>query len=404
MNKRDLHPDLQSTCIPIPGRGGCFAVVPPLAPAYLNIPSCYGLLATAQSELQNLAETIAQNEANAHLLMSMLNRREAVDSSQIEGTQTGFDGLLLHELESEANQNEGGDNDARETFAYLRAYMTAAAVVQARGKAALNEALLCEMHGVLMAGQPTSLPGKLRDRQNFIGLRLETATYVPPPVTELPSLLADLSQLLQYEPDGVVEVSLLVRAAIAHAQFEAIHPYLDGNGRVGRLLLPLMFLAEQSPPIHLATFLKVRKVEYYDALLAVQMRLDWEPWLRLFLECVIASCKHTSQLFGHLQKLQARWHETLAVAGKRKHAVAWRVIEMLPGHPMINVNLVMKQAGVSFRAANQAVTDLVELDILRPANSQKRNRAFHAHEVMNVLYTGMDKVLDQVAVLSRRPL
>lgn len=359
-------------------------------------------MATAQSELQNLADAIAHNADSAHLLMHMLNRREAVDSSQIEGTQTGFDGLLLHELEAEENDFENADKDARETFAYLRAYMAGSSAVQAHGKAAFNKKLLCAMHGILLAGYPESMPGHIRDRQNFIGLRLETATYVPPPASEVERLLIDLINLLQYEVDGVMEVSLLVRAAIAHAQFEAIHPFLDGNGRVGRLLLPLMFLAEAQPPIHLATFLKVRKREYYQALLAVQTRLDWEPWLSLFLECVIASCKHSMQLIGHIQRLQSEWHGKLTAAGKRKHAAAWQVIEVLLGQPVVNVNEVVRKTGIAYAVANRAIADLVKLDILRPANNQRRNRAFHAHEVMNVLYTGLDKVLDQVAVLSRR--
>lgn len=402
LNKRDLHPDLQATCVPIPDRSGCFAVVPPPVPQILNIPACYGLLATAQSELQNLANDIQENDAYAHLLMHMLNRREAVDSSQIEGTQTGFDGLLLHELEAGSNKVERKNKDAQETLAYLQAYMAGSDAVHARGKSALNAELLCAMHNILLEGESASMPGQIRDRQNFIGLRLETATYIPPPPKEVTRLLINLTQLLQYKAEDVIEVSLLVRAAIAHAQFEAIHPFLDGNGRVGRLLLPLMFLAEEQPPIHLATFLKVRKQEYYAALLAVQTKLDWEPWLRLFLECVIASCKHTMQLFGQLQKLQQQWHNKLTVAGKRKHAASWRVIDLLLGQPMVSANSIVKEIGGSFGAANQAIVDLVELDILRPANDQHRNRAFHAHEVMNVLYTGLDKVLDQVAVLSRR--
>lgn len=402
LNKKELHPDLQASCVPVSGRSGCFAVVPPLAPQQLNIPACYGLLATAQSELQNLANAIQENEAFAHLLMHMLNRREAVDSSQIEGTQTGFDGLLLHELEAEEKELQSDNTDARETFAYVRAYKVGSSAVKSLGKAALNETLLGNMHRILLEGHPQSMPGRIRDRQNFIGLRLETATYVPPPAAEVSRLLADLMHLLQYEADGVVEVSLLVRAAIVHAQFEAIHPFLDGNGRVGRLLLPLMFLAEEYPPIHLATFLKVRKKEYYAALLAVQTRLDWEPWLRLFLECVIASCKHTMQLFGHIQRLQNEWQGKLREAGKRKHAAAWQVIELLLSQPVVNVNEVVRKTGTTYAVANRAIADLVELDILRPANNQRRNRAFHAHEVMNVLYTGLDKVLDQVAVLSRR--
>lgn len=392
---------MQQSCWPIPGRSGCFAVVPPLAPKQLDIPGCYGLLASARNELQNLTDAIKHNEAFAHLTIHMLNRREAVDSSQIEGTRTGFDGLLLHELEAATSDTEEDDEDARETFAYLKAFMLGCNAVDTHGKAAIDLALLCSMHAALLADQAGKLPGRIREIQNYIGLRLETATYVPPPATELARLLADLIGLLQYEPDGVMEVSVLVRAAIAHAQFEAIHPFLDGNGRIGRLLFPLMFKAEGLPPIHLATFLKVRQREYYAALLAVQTRLDWEPWLRLFLECVIASCKHTQQLFAHLQRLLAQWRDKLAEARKRKHAAAWKVIDLLLAQPVVNVNEIVRKTGVTFPAANQAVTDLVALGILRPANDQRRHRVFHAHEVMNALYTGLDKVLEQAAVLGR---
>lgn len=387
--------------MPIPERSGCFAVVPPPVPNRLDIPGCYGLLASARSELQHLTEAITDNEAYVRVLMPMLNRREAVDSSQIEGTRTGFDGLLLHELETDANEVEEDDEDARETFAYLRAYMAGCRAVEAGGTGAINRDLLCAQHAILLADQPRKTPGKIREVQNYIGGRLETATYVPPPASEVERLLVDLFGLIQYEPDGVMEVSVLVRAAIAHAQFEAIHPFLDGNGRTGRLLFPLMFQADGLPPIHLATFLKVRQREYYAALLAVQTRLDWAPWLRLFLECVVASCKHTRQLLGQLRRLQIQWQEQLAATKKRKHAAAWKVIDLLLGQPVINVNEVVRKTGVTFPAANQAVIDLVALDILRPADTRRRHRVFHAHEVMNALYTGLDKVLEDASALGR---
>ncbi len=400
LNKRDLHPDLQATCAPISGRNGCFAVVPPPAPAQLNIPACYGLIAAAQSELQNLGNAISRNPAHADLLLHMLNRREAVDSSQIEGTQTGFDGLLLHELQEETGQLETRDKDARETLGYLRAYLAGASAIQMRGQKALNTSLLCQMHNILLNGFVESMPGKIRDRQNYIGIRLETATYIPPPAEALTRLLIDLTELLQYQPDGVMEVSLLQRAAIAHAQFEAIHPFLDGNGRVGRLLLPLMFQAEGWPPIHLATFLKVRKQEYYAALLAVQTKLDWQPWLSLFLECVIASCKHTIQLLDHLHGLRNQWTQRLTDAKKRKHAAVWQLLALLLGQPVVTANEIVKKTGISYSTANQSIVELVALDILRPAQTERqRDRAFHAHEVMNILYTGLDKVLAQVAAL-----
>jgi Fic family protein len=167
-------------------------------------------------------------------------------------------------------------------------------------------------------------------------------------------------------------------------------------------LLPLMFLAAGEPPIHLATFLKVRQSEYYDALLAVPMRLDWTPWLRLFLECVIASCRHTVQLFATLHALHRHWQEQLTKLRKRRHAAVWRLIDLLLGQPVITVNQVVRHLGVTFPAANQAVSELVALGILRPANNQRRDRVFHAHQVTNALYTGLDLVLEQASRLASR--
>lgn len=401
MRKTDLVPELQSTCVAVPGRGGCYAVVPPMAPRSLDVPACHGLIALARRELEDLASTIERNPEHATLVLWMLNRREAVDSSQIEGTRTEFDGLLLHELEigtAEARQ----DADASETFAYVRAFAAASEVVQRRGKEAFSLDLITGIHADLMADQIRHTPGCLREVQNFIGLRMETARYIPPPASEVPRLMADLVALLQYEPEGVMGVSILLRAAIAHAQFEAIHPFLDGNGRTGRLLLPLMFLAAGEPPIHLATFLKVRQGEYYDALLAVQMRLDWTPWFKLFLECVIASCRHTVQLFATLQALHRQWQDQLTELRKRRHAAVWRLVGLLLGQPVITVNQVVRQLGISFPAANQAVNELVTLGILRPANEQRRDRVFHAHQVTNALYTGLDLVLEQASRLGGR--
>lgn len=396
MRKTDLHPDLQKTCVPVPQRSGCFAVVPLPVPASVDVPSCNGLLVLARRELELLADTIRRNGHYADLLMHMLNRREAVDSSQIEGTRTGFDGLLIHEIEA-GTGDEISDSDANITLNYVRAFMKGAHDVEAHGKDALNLNLIRNLHACLMSGQEQYAPGQWRDRQNYIGLRMETARYIPPPPGEVPRLMDDLSGLLQYEPEGVAVTSILLRAAIAHVQFESIHPFLDGNGRAGRLLLPLMFKAEGTPPIHLASFLKLRQQEYYDALLQVQTRLVWEPWIRLFLQSVIASCRHTTKLFDDLQTIQGRWQGILTEQSKRRHATIWRVTELLLGQPVVSVNSIANRLGVTFPAANDAVTELVALGILRPATQQRRHRVFQAHEVMNALYTGIDAVIEGVS-------
>jgi Fic family protein len=399
MRKSDLHPNLQATCAPVPGHSGCFAVVPPPVPLFVHVPACHGLLVLARRELEALDETIRANQQHAGLLLHMLNRREAVDSSQIEGTHTGFDGLLIHEIEA-GTIDATPDRDADETLGYVRAFGLGSHEVDVRGQRALDHDLIRAMHAQLMAGQDRAGPGRWREVQNFIGLRMETARYIPPPPAEVSRLMDDLARLLHYEPDGVAVVSILLRAAIAHVQFEAIHPFLDGNGRTGRLLLPLMFQADGAPPIHLATFLKVRQSEYHDTLWQAQTRLEWTPWVRLFLESVIASCRHTVRLFGDLRTIQNRWQGILAGKAKRRHASIWRVTELLLGQPVVTVNAVAQRLAVTFPAANDAITELMALDILRPGNQQRRHRVFHAHEVMNALYTGLDTVLDDVARLA----
>lgn len=395
MRKSDLHPQLQATCVPIPDRSGCFAVLPLPSPMTVDVPASHGLFVLARREMELLTETIKRNAASAELVFHMLNRREAVDSSQIEGTHTGFDGLLIHEIEV-GKKEAAPDQDAAETLGYVRAFMHGCREVEQQGQSALSTDLIQQLHAILMEGQARATPGRWREIQNFIGTRLETARYVPPPAVVVPELMDDLQRLLQYQSDGVIEISILMRAGIAHAQFEAIHPFPDGNGRTGRLLLPLMLKAAGQPPIHLATFLKARQQDYYDALWRAQTRLDWAPWMTLFLECVVASCRHTIQLFAEMSRLQARWCGLLAEKGKRRHATIWKVTDLLLGQPVVTVNAVAERLGVTFPAANDAITDLVALDILRPASTQRRHRVFHAHEVMNALYTGLDAVLDDV--------
>ncbi|MDD4911100.1 MAG: Fic family protein [Sideroxydans sp.] len=395
MRKNDLHPDLKRTCVPIPEHSGCFAVIPPAVPVSVNVPTCHGLLVLAQRELELLTDAINRNPRDAELLMYMLNRREAVDSSQIEGTHTSFDGLLIHEIEA-GTEDEITDSDASATMNYVRAFMAGAREIDLHGQAALDLNLVRNLHAQLMAGQTQYAPGQWRDRQNYIGLRMETARYIPPPPGEVPRLMEDLLGLLQYEPDGVAVVTVLLRAAIAHVQFEAIHPFLDGNGRTGRLLLPLMLKAEGKPPIHLASFLKLRQQEYYDALLQVQTKLNWGPWIRLFLESVIASCRHTTRLFDDMRAIHQRWQNLLTQQGKRRHATIWKVCGLLLGQPVVTTNSIKQRLGVTFPAANDAVSELVALGILRPVTQQRRHRTFHAHEVMNVLYSGLDAVIEDV--------
>jgi Fic family protein len=398
MKKSDLHPSLRATAVPVPGHSGCYAVVPPDL-AFFPIDS--PLLPLTHREMQVLADAIAGAPHYADLLIHMLNRREAVDSSQIEGTHTQFDELLLHEIEA-GTPDAVADADADLTLNYVHAYMLGVSEVRTKGIDALNTRLIRSLHRKLMTGESRAVPGKLREVQNFIGgLKMEHARFIPPPPAEVPRLMTGLDRLIRIEPDpeSHLRLGVLTRAPIVHAHFEAIHPFVDGNGRVGRMLLPLMFLADGDPPIHLATFLKLRQREYYDALLAVQMKLRWSDWVQLFLECTMASCRHTVHLLRELRIIADQWRERLKERRIRKDAAVWRLAELLLGQPVVTVNALVKRLNVSFPAANAAVAVLAEMDILRAQGAKRRHRAFQAHQVMNILHTGVDAVLEDVSTL-----
>jgi Fic family protein len=399
MRKSALHPTLRSSAMPVPGHSGCFAVVPPAVPTSLPLDS--PLLPLARREMEVLADAASAAPGHAELLIHMLNRREAVDSSQIEGTHTQFDELLLHELEV-GTPDAATNSDADQTLNYLRAYTLGAAQMRTQGRLGLDTSLIRAMHSQLMSGNPRAVPGEFRGVQNFIGgLKMEHARFIPPPPSQVPGLMADLDRLIRHEPDpeSHYDIGIMSRALIVHAQFEAIHPFVDGNGRVGRLLFPLMFLGDGELPIHLGTFLKRRQREYYDALLEVQTQLRWSSWIELFLECTVASCRHTVHLLRELGMIADRWRGRLRERRTRKHAVLWRLADLLLGQPVVTVSALVERLQVAYPTANAAVAVLADMDILRPHGQQRRDRAFQAHEVMNILYTGIDAVLEDVATL-----
>lgn len=399
MRKTDLHPDLQKTAVPVPGRGGVFAVVPKPIPHRIDIDGSEFLFATASQEMERLKEALA-GYPHATTLMRMLNRREAVDSSQIEGTSTGYDDLEIYELESAPDTGNEQKKDAADTFAYVTAFSNAQNWIRQKGMQGLTLEMLQVAHHTLMAGSPEKSPGSIRDRQNYIGRSFADARFIPPPPDVVPRLLNDFVQFLQWDYDTEMPQSILMRTAIAHVQFEAIHPFLDGNGRLGRMLLPLMFEADDQIPIHLASFLKLRKDEYYDALIASQMKLNWKPWLTLYLECVIASCRHTRALVSNCQALRLRWSEEYKAA--RRHAAIHKVLDTLLGFPYVTATTLASQINVSFPAAKNAIDQLVHGGTLRLCDNKiNGSSAYYAHEVVNILMTGLDAVLE--AVQSPRP-
>lgn len=395
LRKFDLHPKLQKTCVPVPGRSGCFAVVPPSVPRLLQLPETYQISGVAHAELSHLMTRLNKSPEMSALILFMLNRREAVESSQIEGTSTTFDGLLLHENLRDTEGVGNTNYDAAETLAYVDALQDALQKVRHPKFKGFDHKLICNTHRRLMHLYPDKQPGKYKNIVNYIGgFHMETARFIPAPPDHVKPLMDDLFTLMNYVQDSPLETPLLMRTAIVHAQFESIHPFLDGNGRAGRMLIPLMLEAEGFPGIHLATFLKLRKQSYYDALLQVQMKLNWAPWLTLFYECVVASCRHTIALFDTIERLQSEWTMKLDRAGVRRDASARKIANLLLGHPILSVNQATALCGVTYAAANNALDKLQELGIVALREHAFRKRIFQANEVLSALYDGVNSMMD----------
>lgn len=383
MRKTDLSPDRQSRLLPVPGRSGVFALVPPPTPHNVPYQGAEHVMAEANQALGRL-QAIHQSLPNPNLIYRTLDRREAVSSSQIEGTRAEMEDVLAYEA---TGDDENLPPDVHVTANYVRALDAGLATIDQQKTGGFTHALFAQLHADLMQGIPgyPDQPGAYRTIQNRIGgLKLEEARFVPPPPDHVIQCMDDLVQFLRASQDGVKVPSILMRMAIAHAQFETIHPFRDGNGRVGRLLMPLMLAAEDMPPVYLAGPLKARQQDYYEALLGVQLRGEWAPWLAFMGECVIAACNESITLGANLMNLHQSWRD--ATGSFRSDSAVHKIVDLMIGRPVITVNQIKNLLGVSFPAANNAIDALVDLGILSQSDRQ-RNRIFIASEAIQILNT-----------------
>jgi Fic family protein len=308
-----------------------------------------------------------------HLFLYSYVRKEAVLSSQIEGTQSSLADLLLFELEQAPGVPV---DDVVEVSNYVAALTHG--LDRLRGGFPLSNRLLRETHGVLLAkGRGADKdPGEFRRSQNWIGgPRPGLAHFVPPPPGAVVDLMSDLERFLH---DGAVSLPELVRAGLAHVQFETIHPFLDGNGRVGRLLITLLLCHSgilREPLLYLSLYLKQHRDEYYRLLDLVRREGDWEAWLRFFLEGVretadgaVTTARRLVALFGEdRERVQAKGR----LAGS-----ALRVHEALQARPVTTLSQISAKTGLSFPAATAGMGVLVELGIARELTGRKRDRVF----------------------------
>jgi Fic family protein len=384
MRAVDLSPDRRRLLVPVPGRENIKALVPPSCPRELDARAVLAPLIAAERAVASTA-AIAKLLPHPDLITRSLERREAVLSSQIEGTRTDLAQLLEYEA---TGSDEGLPDDAVVTLGYVRALDHGLrAVRRDDGPRHLTLELIRQVHRVLMTGTDYRHPegaGEWRRVQNWIGARrIEDATLIPPPVSHLEDCLLDLEAFLQVDPDSPALMALPLRMAIAHVQFEAIHPFSDGNGRVGRLLPPLMMAAEGLPPLYLAGYLKTNQRDYYDCLAGVQLRGRWADWLEFFLKGIVVAARTEEATAQALLRIRQDWQER--TAHMRADAAARRLLDVLLGSPVQTVASAREAIGISVQAANTGIAALLELGILREATGRRWGRSFQAQEVLTVL-------------------
>jgi Fic family protein len=322
---------------------------------------------TALGRLDGVAATLP----NPDMFVAMYVRREAVLSSQIEGTQSTLDDVLAYEIDP---KRPNLPLDITEVVNYIGAMHY--------GLDRLNSLPLClrllrEIHARLMEGTRSGnkSPGEFRESQNWIGggPALADATFIPPPPYEMRAALGNLERFL-HDSGGL---DPLIVAALAHAQFETIHPFLDGNGRIGRLLITFLLCHEkvlQRPVLYLSHYLKQHRATYYDRLMAIRLAGDWEGWLRFFLTGVADVSREAEQTARQIVQLREDIRQRAQSA--RMSATALRLIDHLFQRPIITVNAARDHLGVSFAAANSLVGDLAEMGVLSEMTGGSRNRVF----------------------------
>jgi Fic family protein len=325
---------------------------------------------------------------NAGLLLYSFVRKEAVLSSMIEGTQSSLADLLLFELDAQPGVPL---EDAREVSRYVAALEHG--VQRMRGGFPLSLRLLREVHSVLLdSGRGARLTtGEFRRSQVWIGgTRPGNAAFVPPPANELDECLKQLERFLHDQP---VSTPPLVRAALAHVQFETIHPFLDGNGRVGRLLITLQLMADgllRQPLLYLSLHFKEHRPAYYELLNRVRLSGDWESWLEFFADAVVSSATLAAESARRLLDLATADAARIHGLGRATDS-ALAVHEALQRQPLATPKSLMASTGLTAATVNKALAHLERLGVVAEITQRRRDRIFAYSQYGAILNEGMDR-------------
>lgn len=363
-------------------REGKTTFVPAPLPPELNYAGTIGLIAEAHGRLGVLAG-LGQLLPNPHLLILPYITREAVSSSKIEGTEASM--LDVFRFEADKNIDPEGRKRVQEVFNYVRALSSCIGQI-GQGKQ-VDLAILRYAHKILLKdvrGQRVE-PGKFRKVQNWIGhpgCDIEDALYVPPAAHLLDGLLADLITFIENPPP---EMPVLVICALAHYQFESIHPFEDGNGRVGRLLIPLILASSRTldrPLLYVSAYFERNRSEYYTRLRNVSKHSEWVEWVEFFLRGVIQCSKEAVDATNRFLELKSRYEQKLADEKASRNTI------VLTSHLFSNPRITIPQAAsyleMGYPPAKKAVMYLVDAGILEQIGSRRRNKEYVAKEILDV--------------------
>lgn len=321
------------------------------------------------------------------LFLYMYVRKEAVLSSMIEGTQSSLSDLLLFELDQEPGVPL---DDVREVSNYVAALDHGLRLLEEGLPLSLR--LFREIHGVLLTrGRGSNqTPGEFRRSQNWIGgTRPGNAAFVPPPAEEVLECMSKLELFLHDQPEPT---PVLLKAALAHVQFETIHPFLDSNGRLGRLLIALL-LCEQKvlrePMLYLSLYFKTHRQYYYDLLNNVRLTGDWEAWLDFFAEAVIATATQAVETAQQLLDLSNQDRNKISALG-RAAASTLQVHRALMEHPIATSGSLVEKTGITAATVNKALGHLEQLGIVKELTAQKRNRLFSYAGYIEIMSRGTE--------------
>ncbi|RUV66543.1 MULTISPECIES: Fic family protein [unclassified Mesorhizobium] len=361
-------------------------VPPPLPPTppidILGLLERLSLAERALGRLDGITTLLPRQE----LFLYMYVRKEAVLSSQIEGTQSTLTDLLRFETEAQAGEPI---DDIREVSNYVDAMMFG---LERLEELPLSLRLIREMHArLLQSGRGgTKSPGEFRRSQNWIGgTRPGNALFVPPPVTELDACLAALEQFMHEDRS---KLPALIKAGLLHAQFETIHPFLDGNGRIGRLLVTLYLCIHgvlRKPLLYLSLYLKTHRAEYYRLLQEVRERGAWEAWLDFFLEGVAQTATQAFDAATRIVDLFKEDRDRITAESDRAGS-ALRIHDLLQQNPFVTAPVLVERTGLTTPTVNAALGELQRLGIVEEITGRRRGRVFSYRRYLGILSEGTE--------------